>query len=218
MAGVPILKRPKLTVKMQDTETMDIFNDGILTNLRNDRGIIFPYTPTLTSSFGANYGSIDTTHSVSQQQYYMNTPNPTITIQANFTANTTTEALHTVASLHFLKTMTKMDFGVNAKHPGMPPPILHFSAYGEYNYSNVPVIVTQIDYTFPEDGIDYVTVDISGSQVSSLPIRASAVTATIPVAFVVSITLLVQQTPSNVSDNFSFKQYANGNALKGGLI
>jgi len=207
MAGIPSKNKPKLVLRDANaTWTRNLFSSGILKELANVNGIIFAYTPAMMqAAFSANYGTYDTTHSVYQQQYYVNTPNPTISMQAYFVSNTIEEAKYNIACLHFLKTMTKMDYGSTAALAGTPPPILHFSAYGEYNYKNVPVVVSGVDYTFADDA-DLVTVDVDGSPIS------------IPTSFAVSITMMMQQNPEKVSREFSFANYARGAALKNGMI
>jgi len=207
MAGIPSNNKPKLVLRDANAAwTRNLFSSGILKELKNVNGIIFAYTPAMMqAAFSANYGTYDTTHSVYQQQYYVNTPNPTISMQAYFVSNTIEEAKYNIACLHFLKTMTKMDYGSTAGLAGTPPPILHFSAYGEYNYKNVPVVVSGVDYTFADDA-DLVTVDVDGSPIS------------IPTSFAVSITMLMQQNPAKVSREFSFANYASGAALKNGMI
>ena len=207
MAGIPSSNKPKLVLRDANAAwTRNLFSSGILKELANVNGIIFAYTPAMMqAAFSANYGTYDTTHSVYQQQYYVNTPNPTISMQAYFVSNTIEEAKYNIACLHFLKTMTKMDFGSTAGLAGTPPPILHFSAYGEYNYKNVPVVVSGVDYTFADDA-DLVTVDVDGSPIS------------IPTSFAVSITMMMQQNPEKVSREFSFANYASGAALKNGMI
>ena len=207
MAGIPSKNKPKLVLRDANAAwTRNLFSSGILKELANVNGIIFAYTPAMMqAAFSANYGTYDTTHSVYQQQYYVNTPNPTISMQAYFVSNTIEEAKYNIACLHFLKTMTKMDFGSTAGLAGTPPPILHFSAYGEYNYKNVPVVVSGVDYTFADDA-DLVTVDVDGSPIS------------IPTSFAVSITMMMQQNPAKVSSQFSFDNYANGSVLRDGMI
>lgn len=121
----------------------------------------FPYTPTINMGHGAAYGSYDLTHSVYQQQYYMNTQNPQIDMTAMFTANTQKDAAHTMAALHFLKSMVKSQFGQSNpdgsrnENAGTPPPVLRFSAYGALNFKNTPVVIRNVNFTYPED-TDYV--------------------------------------------------------------
>jgi hypothetical protein len=218
MAGIPSKNKPRLVLRDPNAQwAKNLFKTGILTELADVNGIIFAYTPAMMqAAFSANYGTYDTTHSVYQQQYYVNTPNPTISMQAYFVSNTIEEAKYNIACLHFLKAMTKMDYGTTSNMAGIPPPILHFSAYGEYNYKNVPVVVSGVDYTFADD-VDLITVEVpNGTTERGQGLDSTSVS--IPTSFAVSITLLMQQNPAKVSKNFSFANYASGSTLKNGMI
>ena len=128
MAGIKEGNMPSLVLK----EKGKPFNfSGILTPLKQTGGIIFPFTPTIQFSHQTSYGTYDVAGSIYQQNYYMNTPNPNISVTAMFAANTKDEAEYTAAALHFLKTCTKSDFGSQRlETAGTPPPILKFNAYG----------------------------------------------------------------------------------------
>ena len=70
-------------------------------------GVEFPLTPTIMMAHSSNYGTYDVTGSVYQQNYYMSTPNPNMSITAMFPSNTEQEARYTAAALHFFKSCTK---------------------------------------------------------------------------------------------------------------
>ena len=171
--------------------------DGLLAPLRQERGMTFPYSPTIGIGHSANYGTYETTHSIYQPNYFVNTPNPTIGITATFTSNTQEEAEYTAACLHFFKTCTKMDYGISAgDDAGSPPPVLIFNAYGKLHAKDVPVIITSVNYNLTED-IDYVQVD----------------DYSIPTNLLVTLDLRVQVPPRYTRDNFSLRDYASGNFL-----
>jgi hypothetical protein len=180
---------------------------GILDPLKfgeDKLGVTFPFTPTIMMSHSSNYGTYDVTGSIYQQNYYMNTPNPTMSITAMFPSNTEKEAYYTAAALHFFKSCTKSDFGVQAgDRAGTPPPILKFNCYGHVHASNVPVVIRSFNYTLPED-TDYVEIDIEGEMVA------------IPTLVLAAIELTPQLPPKQVKDNFNIKTFASGGALKGG--
>jgi len=190
-------------VRLQVKNLSGLSFDGLLSPLRQDRGVIFPYTPTIGIGHSANYGSYDTTHSVYQPNYYVNTPNPSIGITATFTANEMGEARYTAAALHFFKTLTKSDFGEQGINPGSPPRTLIFNAYGHLHANNVPVILTSVNYNLVED-IDYVEVDFNGSKTS------------IPTSLLVTLDLRVQMPPRYTKERFNLRNYANGSSVKGG--
>jgi hypothetical protein len=177
---------------------------GILQPLREAGGVIFPYTPTIQIGHTASYGSYDMTHSVYQQNYFIQTNNPTISITGTFTAQTKAEARYSAAALHFFKSATKPEFGLSSSNPGVPPSVLMFSAYGNLHANLVPVILKSFAYTLPEDS-DYVTIDLPGSGGSS----------SIPSIFIVSLELTPQYTPTKVRSSFNSNGYKSGYTLKG---
>ena len=50
---------------------------GLLYPLKDNNGVIFPFTPTIMFSHAAAYGTYDVAGSNYQQNYYQNTSNPT---------------------------------------------------------------------------------------------------------------------------------------------
>ena len=178
--------------------------DGILSPLANIHGVEFPYTPTIQFSHQTSYGTYDVAGSIYQQNYYMNTPNPNISITAMFSANTVAEAQYTAAALHFFKSCTKSDFGASRMSTaGTPPPVLRFNAYGMLHASTVPCVVRSFNYTLPED-TDYVDVLVQDETVS------------IPALLLVSLELVPQLPPRSVKNDFNIQTFADGSALKGG--
>ena len=155
-------------------------------------------------SHSANYGTYDVTGSIYQQNYYINTPNPPMSITALFPANTVDEALYSVAALHFFKSCTKSDFGSQAgATAGTPPPILKFTCYGSIHASNVPCVIRSFTYTLPED-TDYVEVEIDGE------VQA------VPTLSLLSLELVPQLTPKSVKNDFNIRSFASGELMKGG--
>ena len=57
------------------------------------------------------------------------------------------DAQHWVATVHFLRTMTKGFFGQydNTGLKGNPPQILHLSGYGMHMFNRVPVVINQFN-------------------------------------------------------------------------
>ncbi len=196
--GIPSSHKVKLTVNGVSLE-------GALAPLAKTGGVVFPYSPTIQVSHQANYGTYDVAHSVYQANYWVNTRNPSISLTAQFASQTHDDAEYNAAALHFFKSMTKGEFGRSSGNPGVPPPVLKFSAFGELNMKNVPVILTGFSYTLPED-IDYVSLTQNGIDVS------------VPALFLASIELQVQQRPVNVRNTFNAGQYRDGSLLKRGFM
>jgi len=175
-----------------------------LSPLAADHGLVFPYTPTVMVGHSASYGTYDITHTIYQPQYYISTPNPSISITANFTANSIAEAKHTAAAIQFLKTCTKSDFGESRlTTAGTPPPILSLKIYGgsTLNAQNTPVVVRSMNYTMPED-VNYVETEYG----------------TVPTMLLIACELSVQLSPKTVRKGFDIGKFAQGNSLGGGFI
>ena len=251
--GIPSANKVKLL--SANPQNNILMGQGLMKPLtKTGFGIVFPYTPTIMWNYSTNYGSYETTHSVYQQQYWSNTPNPTIQITATFTATTLEESAYTLASLHFLRWATKGDFGSflteETRNPtaGSPPPVLIFNAYGAGNAQNIPVVIRGVNYTYGED-VDFVTVGgnpdaVSGRTINGIyyshneiqemnrsatefnegeygavrqPNFTTDFKTSIPVQFVLSIDLAVQQTPNRVENAFNIREYQTGKALTKGF-
>jgi hypothetical protein len=200
-------QRARLTLK-HPASAKDYLGNGIMKPLINTgNGIIFPYTPTIQSSFGAEYGVYSTTHSIYQPQYYTSSANPTIALTAPLAIQTQDEARYAAAMMHFLKSATKGNFGqqTRGKGSGSPPPVLLFNAYGG-QYQNVPVVLKSASWTFGEDTdlIEFVT-EIDGKDVKN----------SLPVSFTFSIDIAIQYPPKLIEKGFNINNYRNGNYLSG---
>ena len=78
-------------------------------------------------------------------------------IIGEFPVQNSEDAKHWVATVNFLRTITKMYFGkANQTLKGNPPPIMHMSGYGDHMFSNVPVIVNTFNVEL-RPGIDYIS-------------------------------------------------------------
>lgn len=169
--------------------------------LANTSGILFPYTPNISVAHQVEYGSYELVGTNYQQHSYGKTRNPQIQVTANFINQTPDETEYTTGVIHFLRVVTKMEWGNRSSAPGTPPPVLDFSAYGLTNFENVPVVVQGFNIIY-EDGVDYV----SGPDNTYLP---SFLT--------LAIDLLPTYSP-NVQQEFSLQAFANGSLYGRGFI
>jgi len=151
--------RVKLTLPgMSDVN--EVFSKGeILKPIRAAGGLIFPYTPTISISHNVTYGEQALTHQNYQFIAYQNSKVSDIQIIGDFYVQDWIEAQYWIAAVHFLRSVTKMYAGDNA-YVGNPPPILKFSAYGDYVFNNVPVVVKNFSVTLPKE-VDFISVDIT---------------------------------------------------------
>ena len=127
---------------------------GILEPLLNTDGVVFPYTPQITTNYKANYNAYDLTHSNYRGYFYQGSSVDEINITATFTAQDTYEAQYLLAVIHFFRSVTKMFYGKDA-NAGTPPPLVFLQGLGEYQYNLHPCLVSQFTYSLPND-VDYI--------------------------------------------------------------
>jgi hypothetical protein len=240
--------------------TAPVDSVGILKPLQNSNGVIFPYTPSISTAYKANYEQYSLIHSNFRGLFYKSSQVDDLQIKARFTAQDTFEANYLLAVIHFFRSVTKMFYGQDPQR-GTPPPLVYLRGFGEYQYMNHPCLVSAFTYNLPND-VDYIRAiapnnygqsllnkravsqaPFLGNQLAGLRRLVNAVTgglpkgaqpkppapppleqninntamATyVPTSMEIDITLIPVQIRSQVSTQFSLKQFANGDLLKGG--
>ena len=232
-----------------------LYNDaqaGLLQPLKVTNGVIFPYTPAISTAYKANYSSYDLTHSNYRGYFYQNSYVDVINLTATFTAQSTSDAAYVLAVIHFFRSVTKMFYGQEAQR-GSPPPLVFLSGLGDYQFNNHPCLVQQFNYTMPPD-VDYISSGTPNNpglnlqplqNLYSTTLNAVAPTVTrlanaflppgaqnalpaplqsllsnptyVPTKMDMTLTLLPVQSRQQVSQQFSLKNFANGQLLKGGF-
>jgi len=127
---------------------------GILAPLVKTDGVVFPYTPTIDTSYVANYTKTDLVHSNYRGAFYQNSSVQDVSIRGMFTAQDTSEAAYMLAVIHFFRSVTKMFYGKDSQR-GAPPPLVYLSGFGDYQFAGHPCVVTNFAYTLPND-VDYI--------------------------------------------------------------
>jgi hypothetical protein len=237
---------------------------GILAPLITTNGIVFPYTPTITTAYRANYEQYDLIHSNYRGIYYKNSRVDDLQVKGTFTAQDTQEADYLLAVIHFFRSVTKMFYGQDAQR-GTPPPLVFLSGFGNQQFANHPCVVGSFSYSLP-DKVDYIRAtnpnnygtnllnrragsqtSIGGVQTAGIIRLANAidnfgrslkpgalteklsqnalpgsVTNTqlanyVPTKIDIDLTLIPVQTRSQVSKEFSLKQFANGYLISKGF-
>ena len=225
---------------------------GILWPLAVTNGVVFPYTPTISTSYTANYNTYDLTHSNYRGYFYQNSYVDEITLTAAFTAQDTSEANYLLAVIHFFRSVTKMFYGQDANR-GAPPPLVFLQGLGEFQFNLHPCVVRTFNYNLPSD-VDYIrarVASIDGTNLQYRRDRSSVATnplsgifgrltaaglkqgalrtppppptlgtgspTYVPTKMEITIGLLPIQTREQVSKQFSVKQFASGDLLKGGF-
>jgi hypothetical protein len=244
--------RVRLRLAPQSKYLYNAPSPGILAPLTITDGVIFPYTPSINTSYKANYSSYDLTHSNFRGYFYQNSYVDAININATFTAQDTSEANYLLAVIHFFRSATKMFYGQDAER-GSPPPLTYLSGLGEYQFNEHPCLIQNFTYNLPAD-VDYIragSVTNSGTNLTTNRDRQSVATqgvfgslnrlaaafltkgaipgvrspgllqinnpTYVPTKMEIQITLLPIQSRQQVSKQFSVKNFANGNLLKGGF-
>ena len=131
-------------------------NNELLAPLQDTGGIFWPLTPAVVIQHSANYNALAQTHSNYPFQAYRNSQVDSLNIIGEFPVQNAEDAKHWVATVNFLRTVTKMFFGKEQDLKGNPPPILHLSGYGDHMFSKVPVIVNTFNVEL-RPGIDYIS-------------------------------------------------------------
>ena len=149
--------RVRLSIPSIDSFT----SSPILAPLRAAGGAVFPYTPSIRLSNSANYDATKPLHQNFAFQSYVNSQADSINITAPFYCEDSVQAAYWVSMVHFLRSVTKMFSGQDAL-AGNPPPILYFSAYGEFVFKNVPVVVTNFSVDL-DAASDYIATDMSAA-------------------------------------------------------
>ena len=150
--------RVKLTIpsKASALRKAILDNNELLGPLQDTGGIFWPLTPAVVIQHSANYNALAQTHSNYPFQAYQNSQVDSLNIIGEFPVQNSDDAKHWVATVNFLRTVTKMFFGKEQDLKGNPPPILHMSGYGDHMFNKVPVIINTFNVEL-RPGIDYIS-------------------------------------------------------------
>jgi hypothetical protein len=244
--------RVRLRLAPQAKYLYNAANPGILKPLQVTDGIIFPYTPQISTAYRAQYSPYDLTHSNYRGYFYQNSFVDAINLTATFTAQDTNDANYLLAVIHFLRSATKMFYGQDAER-GSPPPVVYLSGLGDYQFREHSCLISQFQYNLPAE-VDYIRAgspNNAGLNFNNIRDRQSVATNSIfnsvnrlaaafltkgaitgsaapptlglnrptyvPTKMEIQLTLLPIQSRQQVSKQFSLKEFANGNLLKGGF-
>jgi len=110
--------RVKIQPIGEDNKSMEMIlgqdiSSNILRPLWKTRGLMFPYTPMIQVQHASiNYGQYDLAHTNYDYFAYQRTSSPTATVTGVFGAHTQEEAEYMMAAIHFLRVVTKSNFGL----------------------------------------------------------------------------------------------------------
>jgi hypothetical protein len=223
--AVPIEDDWRLRVSVG--ETSKIFyksNDlGILAPLKDTQGVIFPYTPSVTTSFSASYSPQKNTHSNYSAFFYEASEVQAINIAGDFTVQNVEEGQYLLACIYFFRAASKMFYG-SGDNAGNPPPILFLNGYGDQYFKRVPCVLTSFQHVMGQD-VDYLEVPNLGST-QYYPITqtggqkestASPKTTRLPTYSQIQISLQPVYSRQSVAE-FDLEKFAQGRLLDKGFI
>jgi hypothetical protein len=153
-------------------------NPGILKPLAAAGGVIFPYMPTINTSYSAMYDRYDLTHSNYRGYFYKNSLVNEVAITGTFTAQDTREAEYLLAVIHFFRSVTKMFYGQDPER-GTPPPLVELSGLGQYQFNNHPCLVSQFTYNLPNN-VDYIRVNPNNQGLNLTPRQSLSSRSAVP--------------------------------------
>ena len=181
-----------------------IYNERVFFPLAKTGGMIFPYLPTITMSSTANYDSTSPAHTNYPILSYKNSQVDDIQIQGQFTVQSQEEALYWLATMHFLRTVTKSYFG-QGPNLGNPPPICTLNGYGDFVYKNVSVVVKSFSINLDKE-CDYISVQLATNKASS---KAGQNVSYVPTTSSISVTVAPVYSRGKMK-NFNLSEFARG--------
>jgi len=191
-----LLTKPGYSGVGLDSGPISLLQDG------GRKGIVFPYTPTINVNGSANYNALQPPHTNYPANIFENSMPPQFNVAWMLTAQTTQEADYMLGCIHFMRTMSKAHFGASDPRAGTPPPVLEFSAYGDFQFSNVPVLIRSYTYDMNSE-VDMVETSFNTQ---------------VPAVLQGFLDLAVQVNPDRTRNEFSLQGIANGSLLKKGYI
>jgi len=130
------------------------------------KGVRFPTTPAVFMSHSASYDSRAVLHNNYPYYAYQNSQVDSMTINGNFPVMNKTDGQNWLATVHFLRTVTKMYYG-RGDNQGNPPPVCKLNGYGEHVFQNVPVIITNFTVDLRQD-VDYIPISLKSTKNETL--------------------------------------------------
>jgi hypothetical protein len=188
-------------VTIYDNTGLFINRSRVFAPLYNIGGVLFPYTPQISVNHKANYEIQHLVHTNYGVPQYQHSGVDSISINAEFTANTPAEAEYVAAMMHFFRSATKMFYGQD-QIAGTPPPVLTLDGHGPYLFDLVPVVVSSFDYSMPTD-VDYISCSIQGEK------------QRIPTLMSIQLTLIPTYSRKNISNNFGLDAFSKGQLIVG---
>lgn len=189
--------------------------ENVLSPLWATKGLLFPYTPSVTVSAESSWTKHDLVHTNYDILSYQRTPSASVQISGKFTVQNQREGEYALAAIHFLRTVTKMYYGdadsaqsnpqqsaTNSGLAGLPPPVLILRGYGQYMFRDIRVVCQGYNFSFDE-GADLVSIiDPTDGEI------------VLPPVFTLQVNLGIQQSPQRLREVFSLKDFRTGELMR----
>lgn len=187
------------------------FNSALLAPLSNTGNkMIFPYTPTVLLSHTANYNSTSPTHTNYAFHSYVSSHVDQIVITGEFVVENEQEAQYWLATLHYLRSITKMYYGGDT-NAGAPPPIVKLNGYGDYVFNNIPVVISNFTVDL-QPNVDYISASVGGS---GSGLQNGDSTTNVPTLSTITVSLMPIYSRSAV-EQFSLSNFVAGTYVSNG--
>jgi hypothetical protein len=167
-------------------------------------GVVFPYTPNITTTHNARYSEQALTHSNYKSYFYEGSDVGAISLAGTFTATNRDDAKYVIAAIMFFRACTKMFYGASS-NAGSPPPIVFLSGYGANYLPRVSCVITSFSHTMP-DGVDYIC---------SNPAGPTSMQNWVPTESTLTVNLQPVVSRARIAADFDLDKYANGGYLGG---
>lgn len=175
--------------------------------LRNNQGIVFPYTPQITYEHKADFAPMSPTHSNHPIYFYQKSSVSPINISGKFTVQNEKDAAIYLSTVHLLRSLTKMRTG-NEEGAGSPPPVCRLYAHGLFSLDNIPVSISNVRVELPES-VDYFSI---GQTIDKFG------TTSVPTISTISVTCIPVFSRTEIQ-NFTVTGWLNDSSLRrGGLL
>ena len=204
LTGDTVNRDMRVKIRVPDSY-LTVLTEGPQKILKNHKGIIFPYTPSISIEHKADYATQTPMHSNYAIYFYQRSSVSPINISGKFTVANEAEAAVYLSVLHLLRALTKMRSGgaTEDADSGAPPPVCRLDAYGTFMLQNVPVAITSFKIDLP-DNVDYYTL---GKQSSSSLASTYEMTA-VPVVSTISVTCIPMYSRDEMQ-KFNVTQWLN---------
>lgn len=180
------------------TKTTNDFRASLKSLANSEDVVLFKVTPVIDESRQANYDRMSPVHHPGTLQIYKNTESRPFTVSTKLISRTSEEATINLRYINLIRSWVVPYYGQGTAQStkdklGAPPDILVFSAYGEKNIKEIPVVLASYHWVYP-DSIDYIPTN-DGEP--------------FPIIMEISLSLLESYSPEEYT-SFDITKYKNG--------